>query len=111
VGTMESSIVGEGNYPFIEELVAGVQAELTSRSVASRTSSGLATGTAHPPRVTGAWGRDHTFGGGDQVPFPHSLKVISNAQRGDAHRCDYCLGMDDYVVFFAASPDVTLCWN
>jgi hypothetical protein len=26
---MESSIVGEGNYPFIEELVAGVQAELT----------------------------------------------------------------------------------
>jgi hypothetical protein len=26
---MESSVVGEGNYPFIEELVAGVQAELT----------------------------------------------------------------------------------
>ncbi len=28
---MESSVVGEGNEPFVEEHVAGVQAELTSR--------------------------------------------------------------------------------
>jgi hypothetical protein len=39
---MESSVVGEGNYPFIEELVAGVQAELTNKgTMANRKGVGL----------------------------------------------------------------------